>query len=322
MYTNYVLRRLLIGLFLLFGITVVIFVLVRIIPGDPALGIMTQRVGEGRAIDPVRLEALREELGLNRPLVVQYGDWIWDTLHGDLGKAISWDRPVSKEIPRRFARTAQVALLGLTFILVTSTLFGTLAAVRQGSLLDNAIRLVAVGGMALPTFLIGTLVIFTLVIYFHWFPPITGYVTLWSNPWMALKQFIWPALALAFYFGAVLTRLVRNTMLEVLREDYVRTARAKGLSERLVTFRHALRNTLAPNLTMFSLLAIELLGGSVIIENIFNINGLGAGLIEAVSYRDYAYIQAAVLVFGVVVVGINLVTDLLYGFVDPRIRLE
>ena len=321
MYRNYVVRRLITGVFLLFGVTIVVFMLVRVIPGDPALGIMSQRVGEGRTIDLVRLEQLREELGLNRPLTTQYGSWIWSTLRGDLGKAITWNRPVAQEIPRRFARTAQVALMGLAFILVTSTIFGTLAAVRQGTFLDNAVRLVAVGGMALPTFLIGTLVILVLVLLFDWFPPF-GYATLWSEPWTAFKKFIWPALALGFYFGAALTRLVRNTMLEVLREDYVRTARAKGLTERVVTYRHALRNTMAPNLTMFSLLSIELLGGSVIIENIFNINGLGSGLLEALEYRDYAYIQASVMVFGVLVVGINLFTDLLYGFVDPRIRLE
>lgn len=160
--------------------------LVRVIPGDPALGIMSQRVGEGRPIDLVRLEELREELGLNRPLPTQYATWIWSTLQGDLGKAITWNRPVAQEIPRRFVRTAQVALMGLAFILVTSTLFGTLAAVRQGTFLDNAIRLVAVGGMALPTFLIGTLVILVLVLVFDWFPPF-GYATLWSEPWTAFK---------------------------------------------------------------------------------------------------------------------------------------
>ena len=187
--------------------------------------------------------------------------------------------------------------------------------------MDSVIRLVAVSGMAIPNFLAGTLVIYFLVRYLNWFPPI-GNFALWSDPWTAFTQMVWPALALSWYFSAILTRLVRNTMLEVLREDYVRTARAKGLPERLVTFRHALRNTMAPNMTLYSLLALNLLGGSVIIETIFNVRGMGHGFVRALVFRDYEYIQATLLFVGLIVVLVNITTDVAYGLLDPRIRRE
>jgi peptide/nickel transport system permease protein len=318
---NYVIRSLLSGVLLLLFLTLVIFILVRVVPGDPALGILVAKSGGERGIDPAKLAALREELGLNRPLHVQYLSWLWDTVRGDLGTAVTWHKSVASEIKKRFAVTLQISVFSLLMILVMSMVMGTLAAVHQGSLLDNIIRLLAVSGMALPNFLIGTLVVYFLVIGLDWFPPV-GNFAIWSDPWDALRQIIWPSLALAIYFSAVLTRLVRNTMLEALREDYIRTARAKGLSERAVTIGHALRNVLAPNVTMYSLLALNLLGGSVIIESIFNIRGIGKGFVDALLFRDYAYIQATLLFFGGIVLLINLATDLSYGFLDPRVRRE
>ena len=315
---KYIIRSLLSGLVLLSLLTLVIFVLVRVIPGDPALGILTAKASDERGIDPVKLEKLREQLGLNRALHVQYGIWLWNTVRGDLGTAVTWNKPVTSEIKKRFAVTLQITVFGLLLILVISGTLGILAAVYQGTLLDNVVRLLAVSGMAVPNFLAGTLMLYFLVIWVNWFPPI-GNFALWNAPGEAFKQMIWPALALATYFSAVLTRMVRNTMLEVLREDYIRTARAKGLPERVVTIRHALRNTMAPNLTMFSLLALNLLGGSVIIETIFNVRGMGHGFVSALVFRDYEYIQATLLLVGTMVVIINIATDLAYGFLDPRI---
>ena len=221
----------------------------------------------------------------------------------------------------KFAVTMQITIFGLVLILVVALLLGTTAAIHQGTILDSAVRLIAVSGMAIPNFLAGTLMVFFLVKYFNWFPPV-GNFALWEQPWPAFQQMIWPALALGFYFSALLTRMVRNTMLEVLREDFIRTARAKGLPSRLVTFRHALRNTMAPNLTMYSLLALNLLGDSVIVENIFNVRGMGQAFVLALNFRDYEYIQATLLIVGGLVVMVNLATDLAYGFFDPRIRRE
>ena len=319
---NYVIRSLLSGIILLFFMSVVIFVLVRIVPGDPALGILAAKASAERGIDPVRHAELREKMGLNEPMVKQYGLWIADTVTGDLGNSVAFrNKPVLEVVKNKFAVTLQITVMGLALILVIGLIFGTVAAINQGSMLDSIIRLIAVSGMAVPNFLAGTLLVYFLVKYFNWFPP-AGNFSLWEDPWPAFQQTVWPALALGFYFSALLTRMVRNTMLEVLREDFIRTARAKGLPSRLVTFRHALRNTMAPNLTMYSLLALNLLGGSVIVENIFNVRGMGQAFVSALNFRDYEYIQATLLIVGALVVLVNLATDLAYGFFDPRIRRE
>jgi peptide/nickel transport system permease protein len=321
LYRMYVLRRLAGSLIVLVGVTLVIFLFLRVLPGDPAFAILSVSGGDQGAIDPVRLEQLRKELGYDRPFHVQYYHWIKKMMRGDLGKSVVWNTPVSQEIKKRLAITIQLAVLSLILTVAVGLVIGTLAAVSQGSYLDYTIRLLAIGGMALPTFLSATLLILVLVLVFNWFPPIGHYV-LWKNPWAASQQLIWPVLALGLLFVATLSRLVRNTMLEVLREDYIRTARSKGLSERIVLTRHALRNVFAPNLTMVALLGISMLGGSIIVETIFNLGGLGQGLVLALRGRDFPYIQAVVLLYAVLAVTINLVTDLLYGVVDPRIRLS
>lgn len=320
MFQMYVLRRLAGSLLVLVGVTLVIFLFLRVLPGDPAFAIMSVSGGDQSVIDPVKLEKLRKELGYDRPYHVQYYHWIKNMTRGDLGKSTVWNTPVSQEIKKRLAITVQLAVLSLILTVAVGFVIGTIAAVSQGSYLDYTIRLLAIGGMALPTFLSATLLILVLVLVFNWFPPV-GHYLLWKNPWAALQQLIWPVLALGLLFIATLSRLVRNTMLEVLREDYIRTARSKGLSERIVLTRHALRNVLPPNLTMVALLGISMLGGSIIVETIFNLGGLGQGLVLALRGRDFPYIQAVVVLYAVIAVTINLVTDLLYGVVDPRIRL-
>ncbi len=319
---NYVIRSILSGILLIFFMSIIIFVLVRIIPGDPALGILAAKASAERGIDPVRHAELREKMGLNEPMIKQYGLWIADTVTGDLGNSVAFrDRPVLDVVKEKFSVTLQITVVGLLMILVIALILGTTAAIHQGSALDSLVRLIAVSGMAIPNFLAGTLILYFLVRYFNWVPPV-GNFSIWSDPWPAFQQMIWPALALGFYFSALLTRMVRNTMLEVLREDFIRTARAKGLPSRLVTFRHALRNTMAPNLTMYSLLALNLVGGSVIVENIFNVRGMGQAFVSALNFRDYEYIQATLLIVGALVVLVNLATDLAYGFFDPRIRRD
>ena len=321
MYRMYVLRRLGGSLISLVGVTLVIFLFLRVLPGDPAFAILSVSGGDQGAIDPVRLEQLRKELGYDRSFHVQYYNWIKNMMRGDLGKSVVWNTPVSQEIKERLAITIQLAVLSLILTVAVGFVIGTLAAAKQGSYLDYTIRLLAIGGMALPTFLSATLLLLVLVLFFNWFPPI-GHYLLWKNPWAALQQLIWPVLALGTLFIATLSRLVRNTLLEVLREDYIRTARSKGLSERIVFIRHALRNALPPNLTMVAMLGISMLGGSIIVETIFNLGGLGQGLVLALRGRDFPYIQAVVLLYAVITVTVNLVTDLLYGVIDPRIRLS
>ena len=318
---RYIVRRLMAGGASLFGITIVVFILLRIVPGDMALAMLSLRVGEDRVVPQDQLEALRERLGLNRPLVVQYGDWLWDMVRGDLGYAPVFNRPVASEFTRRFGVTLQLATLSVLITAAVAPLLGAAAAVMRGSVADNAIRLIAVAGLALPNFLFGTLVLYLLVVFFNWFPPM-GYPKLWEQPIQAISQIFWPALSLSFFSIAVITRMVRNTMLEVLREDYIRTAWAKGLGARTVYVTHALRNTVGPVITLFGLMIIAQLGGSVIIENIFNIQGLGAGLLFALTNRDYIFVQFVVVFFGVVVIVVNLLTDLAYALADPRIRLS
>jgi peptide/nickel transport system permease protein len=309
------------SLLLLLGLTVLVFLLLRVLPGDPAVAILAATQGEIMGIDQEALEELRRELGTDQPYHVQYYTWIKDALRGDFGTSLVWNRPVSGEILRRLGLTVQITVLGLALTTLVGFVSGMVAARRQGTVLDYGIRLFVITGMALPTFLSATLVILILVTFFHWFPPI-GYYSLWTSPLQALQQMIWPAAAIGLFFAAVLSRLVRNTMLEVLREDYIRTARAKGLSERIVVVRHALRNAMAPNLTLTALLAISMLSGSIIVENIFNIGGLGQGLVLALGGRDYPYVQAVVLLYGVFVIIINLAVDLMYGVLDPRVRLR
>jgi len=316
---TYVLRRLLLFVPTLLGASILIFVLMRLVPGDIAEILVYQTGSEASAVQTRQIQQIRRELGLDAPVVTQYLRWIGAAARGDFGYSYTQRRPVSDILKERFPRSMELAILTLLVATVWSVPLGVVSAVRQNTVLDYLARVLSLTGLSLPLFFTGALVLYALVRFFRWLPPLE-FVALTENPSENLKQLIWPAVVQAYYISAPITRLTRSQMLEVIRQDYVRTARAKGLGERAVVYRHALRNSLLPVVTFIGWWGGRLLGGVVIMEVIFAVPGMGTALVQAVSYRDYPTVQAIILVMALVFLGINLLVDLLYGWLDPRIR--
>lgn len=319
---TYTLRRLLSLIPILIGISVVVFGIMRMLPGDVAAMILMGGDEEGGAgASRQAIDALREQLGLNAPLHVQYLDWVWGLLRFDVGNSLWSGRPVFEEIGQRLPLTLELAVLALTISLVIAIPIGIISALKQDTPIDYFFRSFSIGGLALPSFWLGTLVILALTVWFKWTPPL-GYVSLWQNPWVNIQQLIWPALVIGYSNAAIIARMTRSAMLEVLREDYVRTAWAKGLNLRAVLSVHALRNAMLPVITLAAIELGNLLAGTVVMETIFTLPGLGRYLIDAIFHRDYPVVQTIVVLMGLTTVLLNLLTDLLYGAVDPRIRYE
>ena len=317
--STYILRRLVLFVPTLVGASILIFVLMRLVPGDIAEILVYQTGSESSAVQKKQIQQIRRELGLERPIVTQYVDWIAAAVRGDFGQSYVQRRPVMDILRERFPRSMELALLTLVLAIAWAIPLGVISAVRQNGPLDYLARLVSLSGLSLPLFFTGALILYGLVRIFHWLPPLE-FVSFTEDPLENLKQLIWPALAQAYYISAPITRLTRSQMLEVVRQDYVRTARAKGLAERTVIYRHALRNSLLPVVTFIGWWGGRLLGGLVIMEIIFVVPGMGSALIQAVSQRDYPTVQAMVFVMALVFLGLNLAIDLLYVWLDPRIR--
>ena len=317
--TQYLVKRLLLFAPTVLLATLIIFVLMWIIPGDAAMMILTGEEGEGGRVSLEDVDRLRTELGLDRPIHVQYGVWLWDTLHGDLGTSIWYKIPVIDELKDRFTVTLELAVMAIIMAITVAVPLGVLSAVRQDTGIDYISRVFALIGIALPTFWIGILMLYGLIFFFGWLPPL-GYVSLWEDPLTNLQQLVFPALAIAFHDLAFTARVTRSSMLEVMREDYMRTARAKGLNEWQVVGKHALKNALLPVITISGYQFGRLLGGVIIVEAIFAVPGAGALLIESIIHRDFVVIQGIILLTAVVVLTVNLVIDLFYGVLDPRIR--
>ena len=298
-------------------VSLIVFTVMRLLPGDPALVILS----EGDAsFTQEELEDLRRQLGTDRPIVVQYVDWIGGLVQGDLGTSI-WrsGQPVTKLVGDRVFRTLELAVLAILIAVVFAVPLGVISAIKPDSVIDYFSRVIALVGISIPTFFAGLLVVLVLSRGFGWLPPL-GYEDLWDNPWKNLQQMFLPALALGFYDMAFIARVTRSSMMEIIREDYMRTARAKGLGERIVLVRHGLKNAVLPILTISGWQFGRLFGGTVIIESIFKVPGIGTLLIETVFQRDFPTIQAIIIVIAVSIVIINLLVDLLYGLLDPRIR--
>ncbi|HKX06434.1 MAG TPA: ABC transporter permease [Methylomirabilota bacterium] len=317
--STYVLRRLALFVPTLIGASILIFVLMRLVPGDIAEILVYQTGSESSAVQTKQIQQIRRELGLERPIVTQYLDWIAGAARGDFGQSYVQRRPVVDILRERFPRSMELAGLTLLLAVVWAIPLGVISAVRQNRPVDYLARLVSLSGLSLPLFFTGALILYGLVRLFHWLPPLE-FVSVWEDPVENLKQLIWPALAQAYYISAPITRLTRSQMLEVVRQDYVRTARAKGLAERAVIYRHALRNSLLPVVTFVGWWGGRLLGGLVIMEIIFVVPGMGSALVQAVSQRDYPTVQAMVFVMALVFLAVNLAIDLLYAWLDPRIR--
>ncbi len=312
---RYVAGRLLLMIPTLLGVAILTFLIMRVVPGD----VVALRYSQAGAVSQDVIDRERRLLGLDKPIQDQFFDWMGQVVRLDFGQSLWTDRPVTEEIAARFGITLELAILAAIIASAIAIPLGVLAAVRQDSWVDYVIRVVSIGGLALPSFWLGILMILGLVVFFRWAPPLI-FVPIWKDPVENLGQLIWPALSVGYRYSAVATRMTRSSVLEVLREDYVRTARAKGLRELWVVVRHALRNSLLPVTTVISLEFAFLFGGLVVTEQVFNVNGLGKLLVDAVAHRDYPLIQALVLIFSFVFVVVNFVVDLLYGVLDPRIR--
>ena len=318
---QYALQRALLFIPTLLVATTLVFGLFWVVPGDPALTILAGGEGDTGSVAPEQLQQLRQKLGLDRPVYVQYASWLGDVVRGDLGTSLWYKTPVWDQLKDRFLVTMELAVMAILLAVGAAVPLGVISAVKQDTGFDYLSRVFSVVGIALPTFWLGTLLVYALASFFQWLPPL-GYATLREDPLLNLQQLILPALTLAFTDLAFTARVTRSTMLEVMREDYLRTARAKGLMERLVVGRHALKNALLPVLTVSGYQFARLLGGVIIVESIFVVPGMGTLLIDSIVHRDFIVIQAVVLLIAAVVLTLNLLIDLLYGVLDPRIRYQ
>jgi peptide/nickel transport system permease protein len=315
---KYVATRLILAIPTLLLLSILVFGAIRIIPGDVCRLILNS-AGTQEAVDEESCRNINAALGLDKPASTQYVSWIGGVLTGDLGKSLFNRRDVRGDIELRMAVTLELALLGASFALLVGVPMGVASALKQNKFQDYALRILAVGWLSIPSFWVATLLVTLPAVWWNYAPPV-GYTNIWDDPIRNIQQMYLPTLAIGLGISAAIARLTRSSMLEVLREDYVRTARAKGLANRAVVYRHALRNALMPVVTLFGLQTALLLSGTVIIELIFGLPGIGTFLLDSVQLKDYPAIQGAVLFFAVVVVFANLTVDMSYGFLDPRVR--
>ena len=311
--TRYVVRRLIAILPVLFGISVVVFALVHLIPGDVVQVLL------GTDATQQQVETLRRLLGLDRPLPIQFVDWFSHVVRGDLGSSLRTNRPVLPDLVARFGVTVQLTLTSMLLALVLAIPLGLASATRRGRLSDAFSRLLALLGLSIPNFWLGTMLILFASLVIGWLPPV-GFVSLLDDPWLGVQTLLLPSIALGTLTSAFLMRMVRSSLLEVLHQDYIRTAYAKGLRDQTVMYTHALKNGLIPVLTVIGIQVGYLLGGAVVIEQVFSLPGLGRFLLDAIYTRDYPIVQGGVLFIALVVSLVNLLVDVLYAAVDPRIR--
>jgi peptide/nickel transport system permease protein len=315
---QYIIKRLLLMIPTLLGVAVLIFLLMRVVPGDL---VELKHSGEGSAVSAETLQKERELLGLDKPLWHQFGAWVWDIIRGDFGVSMWTGRPVLYEISIRFQLSLQLAVMATFLAVLLAIPLGTMAALKQDTWVDYAIRVFSIAGLATPSFWLGIIVILGLLILFGWLPPME-FSPFWENPVSNIAQLIWPTLAIGYRYSAMIMRMTRSSVLEVLREDYIRTARAKGLRERLILVRHALKNAMLPVISVIGLEMAFLIGGMVVTEQVFNLNGLGRLLVQSIEQRDYTMTQSLVLLTAVFFIVMNFVTDLLFAWLDPRVRYK
>jgi len=313
--SHYVILRLESLLLSLLGLTVVVFALLRAVPGDAAV------LKAGPDASVAEVAQLRGEMGLDAPLPVQYTHWLGAALHGDLGRSIFTSETITHALLQRLPVTFQLGGSALALAVVLAFPIGIFSALRQDTWEDQSLRLLSIIGLAVPNFWLGTMAIVFGARLFHWIPPI-GYVPVFVDPLKNFQQFAVPTAILGVGLAASLVRMMRSSTLEVLHEDYIRTARAKGLAASAVIRRHMLKNALISVVTLFGIQAGTVIGGTVVLENIFNLPGMGRLVVDAINRRDYPIVQGVVLTFGTFVLLVNLVTDLAYAWLDPRISLR
>jgi peptide/nickel transport system permease protein len=311
----YLIRRVLLMVLTLFGMSVLIFVMLRLVPGN-----ITDIIFDSAGfVNPAKKAAIERQLGLDQPIVIQYVSWIKGLAHGDLGYAFVSEKPALDEILPRIPVTAKLAVLALTFSVLFGVPLGVISAVRQNTGLDYALRVVSLSGLSLPSFWLGLLILMACVNWFGWIPI---YRSTPDNFWHEIALLSIPAAAVGFRSSALVMRLTRSSMLEVLRQDYIRTARAKGASDPSVNYDHALRNAVLPVVTIIGIEAAFLIGGLIVTETVFNIPGVARFLVEAIRWRDYPIVQNLVMFIAVVVVVLNFIVDMAYVALDPRIKYE
>ncbi len=313
---TYVSVRVLQAIFVLILVALASFAIFRILPGDPLAALS----GEGEAISEERRAEIEEELGLNKPLHEQLGDWVGGILlDGDFGQSALSRRPIGPELVQRLQNTLHVGVLGIIVGMLIGVPAGVISALKPSSMGDRGVTILSVGGVSIPDYLIGLMLILIFTVTWNVLPA-AGFARIWDDPAQSIKSLIMPTIVVGWVLSAIVARQTRSSMLEVLRQDYVRTARAKGLRERRVIMLHALRNGLLPVVTIVGLLLARVFAGAVIVEQIFNIPGMGRWLVQAALQRDLLIVQAMILVIAIAIVIANLLTDISYGILDPRIR--
>jgi peptide/nickel transport system permease protein len=312
---TYLVQRLAIALLTLLGMSAVIFALLRLAPGD-IVDILFSTAGY---VSPTEKQAIMKELGIDRPYWVQYVDWLRQIVVGDLGKSYRYDQPAWEIIRPLVPVTLELAALSILFAVLIGVPTGVVSAVRQDTTLDYALRVFSLAGLSMPAFWLGMVIILGLVGWFGWIPPLT-YVSPMENFKLHAVQFLLPALAVGYRSSALIMRITRSSLLEVMREDYIRTAWAKGQTGRIVIWRHALKNAMLPVVTVIGIEFAFLIGGLVVTETVFNLPGVARFLVQAILWRDYPVVQNLVMFIAIVVIISNLIVDMLYGVLDPRVR--
>jgi peptide/nickel transport system permease protein len=316
---SFIIRRLILSLIVLFLVSVFVFLTMRLLPGDPVL--MYVSASSIQEITQEQLEQIRHEYGLDRSLPVQYMSWVSGVFHGDFGKSILNKAPVIDEILRRLPITLHIGVLAFIVSTLIGIPAGVLCAVRRGSWLDNLVTTLSNIGITIPVFWLGIILIYVFALYLKWLP-VMGYVSPFEDFWKNTRQLIMPVFCLALGPIAGNARQARSSMLEVIHQDYIRTAWSKGLSERVIVIKHALKNGLMPVITLSGMGVGTILGGSVLVEQVFNIPGMGRLAVTSVMNQDYPYVQAIALIMAISIVFSNLLVDISYGWLDPRVHYD
>lgn len=316
---TYIIRRLIQAVFILLILTFIVFGAVRLLPGDPLL--MYLNATDIEALSPEALDNAKHELGLDRNLVVQYGIWLGDIFQGDWGKSLHFKADVLQIIGQRMPKTIHLGILAFFFAAVIGITLGIIAAVRRGKWADTVATLLANTAITIPIFWLGIIMMLIFSVKLDWLP-VAGYTPITEDFWLSTKKLIMPVICLMIGSLGAVARLTRTSMLEVIRQDYIRTAWSKGLKERTIVIKHALKNSLIPVITVMGLQVRFIFGGAVLVEKVFAVPGMGRLLVEAVDGKDYPIIQGAVLIIGIIVVLTNLIVDISYGWFDPRVRYE
>jgi peptide/nickel transport system permease protein len=313
--TTYIVRRFIAAIVVLIIVSIIVFVVMRLLPGDP----IRMLVGQSGNYTEEQIIRLKTQLGLDKPIYVQYIKWIGDIFHGDLGRSIVTSEPVTKEIFRRLPITLHLGLSAFVLAIIMGIIFGIICAVRRGSRVDTTVITLSNIGITVPTFWLGLMLMYVMGFQLKWLP-LMGYTSPFEDFWLSLKELIMPVICLAMFPIASITRQTRSSMLEVMKQDYIRTAYSKGLRERNVIIFHALINGLIPITTYCGIILSMIVGGSVIIETVFSVPGMGMLAVDSIISKDYPYIQGIILTVAVFVMMINLLVDIAYGWLDPRIK--